>query len=439
MRGPTHFGFSPPLFRAACSRTVCTLAFLTGLTLLTDLTSLSPAIAGDWVQWRGAGRACDIAEQTVWPDALNDSVLKQQYRVSLGPSYSGPIVAGDKVFVTETVDKKSEAVRALNRTTGEELWKIEWPGAMTVPFFAAANGSWIRSTPVFDGKKLYVAGMLDVLVAIDAETGKEAWRLDFTKEFGTAPEAFGFVCSPLVDAGYLFVQTGGGLAKVECETGRIAWRSLKEDGGMMGGAFSSPIIATLCDQRQLLVQTRSKLVGVDLESGRELWSKEVASFRGMNILTPTVIDDLVFTSSYGGGSFMFQITRDGDQFAAKEVWKKTVEAYMSSPVVIGGKIYTHLKNQRFTCIDPTTGESLWTSKPFGKYWSMAVNGTRMLVLDERGDLMLLEASEDEYKELDARHVSDSSTWAHVAVAGNQVFVRALDELIVYQWQPAATN
>ena len=35
---------------------------------------------------------------------------------------------------------------------------------MTVPFFAKANGDWIRSTPAYDDGRLYVAGMKDVFI-----------------------------------------------------------------------------------------------------------------------------------------------------------------------------------------------------------------------------------------------------------------------------------
>ena len=388
----------------------------------------------DWTQWRGPDRAGHLTDQAAWPDKLDETTLAQMFRIPLGPSYSGPIVANDRVFVTETVDKQTEVVRAVNRLTGEELWKVEWPGAMTVPFFAASNGSWIRSTPAWDGRTLYVPGMLDVLVALDGESGRELWRVDFAKEFGTGIEAFGFVCSPLVDNGFVYVQTSGGLAKVDSQSGQIIWRSLKEQGGMMGGAFSSPIIATLAGVRQLVVQTRTRLTGVDPKSGDELWSVEIPSFRGMNILTPTVLGDRVFTSSYGGGTFLFEVTRSDDGFSIREVWKKTIEAYMSSPVVVGDKLYLHLRNQRFTGIDPLTGESHWTSKPFGKYWSIAVNGSRLLGLDERGDLILVDANPTEYRQLDIRHISDSSTWAHVAVSGDQIFVRELDALTVYKWR-----
>jgi outer membrane protein assembly factor BamB len=107
---------------------------------------------------------------------------------------------------------------------------------------------------------------------------------------------------------------------------------------------------------------------------------------------------------------------------------------MSSPVVIDSKIYLHLRNKRFSCLDSVTGESLWRTTPFGDYWSIVANGSKLLVLDAKGDLILIDANSKEYSQIDIRHVSDVSTWAHLAVADDQVFVRALDALIVYRWK-----
>ncbi|MEZ6136887.1 MAG: hypothetical protein R3C53_18485 [Pirellulaceae bacterium] len=44
----------------------------------------------------------------------------------------------------------------MDRTSGTELWKQRWEGAMSVPFFAKSNGDWIRSTPATDGKHVVV-------------------------------------------------------------------------------------------------------------------------------------------------------------------------------------------------------------------------------------------------------------------------------------------
>ena len=106
---------------------------------------------------------------------------------------------------------------------------------------------------------------------------------------------------------------------------------------------------------------------------------------------------------------------------------------MSSPVVVGGHIYLHLRNQRCVCLDVKTGEDCWTTKPFGKYWSLAANDDRLLALDQSGELLLIEASPDAFKLIDRRSVADDA-WAHVAVAEKQIFVRALDAIKAFQWE-----
>ncbi len=152
--------------------------------------------APTWPQWHGPTRDCFVGGST-WPTSLGKDHLKLLWHVDLEPGYSGPIVAADRVFVAKTKDQKTEIVQALDRATGRELWRAEWPGAMSVPFMAKRNGDWIRSTPANDGQSLFAGGMRDVLVCLDAKTGKERWRVDFVKDFKAPLPDFGFVCSPL--------------------------------------------------------------------------------------------------------------------------------------------------------------------------------------------------------------------------------------------------
>lgn len=394
-----------------------------------------PVIAAEpglqWPQWRGPSRDGIVDQQ--WPQTLSPENLKRKWKVELGPSYSGPIVAADRIFVTETQAKQSEVVRALDRETGEEIWKASWPGAMSVPFFAASNGSWIRATPAYDGEKLYVAGMRDVLVALDARTGAELWRVNFVDQLNSKLPSFGFVSSPLVIGDFVYVQAGGGFVKLNKHTGKIVWRSLADDGGMMGSAFSSPVQADIAGREQLLIQTRTKLAGVDPGDGNVLWSQEIEAFRGMNILTPLAVNDRVFTSAYGGRSLMFQLQKSQSGFEAVPAWDNKAQAYMSSPILIDGHIYLHLRNQRFTCIDAETGETKWTTRPYGKYWSMATNGKQILALDQRGELFLIRPNPEEFTLVARQQLTDQETWAHLAVCGNEIHVRELEAMTVYEW------
>lgn len=405
---------------------------LVALVLLAPLAAAEP-LPLPWPQWRGPTRDALVTGPS-WPARLQGRGLEQRWAAPLAEGYSGPVVTTDRVFVAETRDRAEEVVRALDRKTGKQLWEASWKGAMTVPFFARTNGSWIRSTPACDGDSVYVAGMRDVLVCLDAATGKERWRADLMARYQAPLPAFGFVCSPLVDGEAVYVQAAASVLKLDRRTGQTIWRSLQDGGGMYGSAFSSPTIAVLAGKRQLVVQTRTKLAGVDLASGDVLWSQEIPAFRGMNILTPTVVGDRIFTSAYGAKTYLFAVEKAGDRFTVKTLWTLNMDANMSSPVVIGKHAYLHLKNQRFTCIDLDAGKVCWTTgKAFGKYWSLVACGDRILALDQRGILYLLRANPEQFEQLDERRVSNQETWGHLAVAGDELYVRDLKGLTVHRW------
>jgi hypothetical protein len=413
-----------------------TIQFLIGLpsnTFADEASDLSNA-KQIWPQWRGPDRDGQVSGPR-WPDRLDEKSLERLWRLPLGPSYSGPIITEDLVFTTETKNKESEIVLALDRKTGKERWRASWTGAMSVPFFAASNGSWIRSTPAYDGQYLYVAGIRDVLVCLDAKTGTEKWRVDFVEQLKTPLPTFGFVCSPLVDGDAIYVQAGASLVKLNKHTGAILWRAMKDKGGMNGSAFSSPIIANVAGKRQVVVQTREILAGVDIDSGEELWSQKVPAFRGMNILTPVVFGDALFTSTYQNKSFLYQVSKGADHFQIAEAWNNKAQGYMSTPVVIDGHAYMHLQSERFACINLTTGERTWTSQPFGKYASLVAQGNKILALVANGVLVYIKANPREFELIDKLKISESETWAHLAISGNELFIRELDALSAFRWNP----
>src|SRR5262249_13521974 len=151
---------------------------------------------------------------------------------------------------------------------------------------------------------------------------------------------------------------------------------------------------------------------------------------------PTVYKDSVLTSAFGGRTLLFNISQKGGKFTAAEAWNNPAQGYMSSPVISGSHAYLHLRNQRFTCLNLKTGEECWTTdKAFGKYWSMVVQGDRILALDQVGILCLIRANPEKFELLDSRKISDEETWAHLAVCGDELFVRELNAIAAYRWQP----
>jgi len=405
------------------------------LAVVPAAAAAAEAPAASWPQWRGPDRDGTAAASPAWPGSLSEDTLNRAWHIPLDPSYSGPIVTRGLVITTETSKKSTELVRAFKVETGEEVWRASWEGSISVPFFAKSNGDWIRSTPATDGERVYVAGMRDVLVCLDAATGKEIWRKDFMKEFGSEVPAFGFVCSPLLDGDAVYVQAGGGTVKLNKLTGEVLWRGFQDGGGMMGSAFSSPMVARLAGRQQVIVQSREKLAGLDPKSGGTLWETPVEAFRGMNILTPVVFKDGVFTSTYGGRSLWLKVSGEEGALKATEGWSQNEQGYMSTPVIIGDHAYHHLRSQRMVCFDLRSGEEKWTSSErFGKYVSLVAQGDRLLALDERGLLYLIAASPSQLNILSERRVSEEDTWAHLAVAGRDLFIRDLKGLSRWRWE-----
>lgn len=388
--------------------------------------------ADEWLQWRGEHRDGTVSGNP-WP--ADFSGLKEKWRVPLGQSYSGPLITKKLVITTESRERQFEAVRAYDRETGKEVWRTEWEGHQGVPFFAWRNGDWMRSTPVCDGPNLYVAGMRDVLVCLETATGKEKWRVDFVKEFKSDPPAFGFVCSPLLDGDALYVQAGGAFCRLEKESGKVVWKTLEDGGGMYGSAFSSPFIASPGGKRQILVQTRTDLCGVNPADGAVLWMQKIEAFRGMNIFTPVVAGDRIFTSAYKGVSQAWDLIPSGGAMAPKLAWEHKSEGYMSTPLLISGNIYMLHRNQRFLCLDLAKGEQRWVSEQkFGEYWSLISREDRILSLDQKGVIRLVRATPEKFDLQAERKISEDETWAHIAAVDGHLAVRELKALVFWDWK-----
>lgn len=103
---------------------------------------------------------------------------------------------------------------------------------------------------------------------------------------------------------------------------------------------------------------------------------------------------------------------------------------MSTPVVVEGHAYLHLRNQRVACRELREGRERWTAgEAYGKYGSLVAQGDRILALDQRGVFYLLRANLSELGLVDSRVLGVSDTWAHLAVRGQDLFVRGLNELV----------
>ena len=379
-----------------------------------------------WNQWRGPQR------DGVWPGELPTSLsnLTLAWEKPLQPSYSGPVTDGKIVYTTETVDESFERLTAFDLQTGEVKWRTQWEGAIEVPGYAMANGSWIKSTPALAEQSLVVLGMRDEVICLDPATGKIRWQVDLAERFDARRPPFGGVCSPLIDDGAVYVMGGGATVKLSLADGSTIWKTLADEGDD-DDACSSPIIATLAGKRQLVVQTRTRLCGVELSDGSLLWSNAIEAYRNMNILTPMVLGDRIYTAAQRGRSHFFKVSCTDSQWESTELWTQKTQAYMSSPVADDETIFVHSSNDRLTALDVATGDILWTSKPMGKYQSLVRDEKTILVLNNEGEVLAVKMDRDQLSILDRRKLATDS-WAYLGVCEGGILVRDLNALKVYK-------
>lgn len=387
-----------------------------------------------WPQWRGPNRN-GIAASGAWPDSLSEEHLTPKWRTELAPGYSGPVVGADKIFIVETRDDKEEVVRALDRETGEPLWEVKWDVTFDVPAMGRGQGDWAKATPAYDGTHLFVAGMQGFLKCIDAESGEIVWEINPFDHYGHARPQWGYDSSPIVRGDHVYVQGGRRFLKIATATGEIEWGVLEFGGDPGWQSIASPQLVEITGAEQFVVHMPGLLAGVDPESGATYWTQETPAYQSIAYLDPLVIGDSLFVSIYGKRSHRFNIAPAGEAYEVTEAWSTKAKGNMASPVVIDGYVYMLLNNRRMACLDFATGEEKWrTRESFGRYWSMVAGDGKILALDEAGELLLIRANPEEYDLLDRRSFADSSTWAYLAVVGDEVYVRDLQGLTRFEWK-----
>lgn len=415
-----------------------TLSFASILCLLLWVVFAAPVFAEDgapdWTQWRGPNRDAHVPGPA-WPDSLSTDALRKQWRVELPPGYSGPIVAGDRIFVAGTENEQDEVVQALDRETGQMLWLTRWPGAIVVPMIGRGQGNWIKSTPAWDGEKLYVLGMEDVLVALDGKSGAIHWRVDFKEHFETEQPEYGAPSSPLLYKDWVFIQAAGRLVRLKKETGEVDWHGFFTGDAAELTPFSSPVIAEIAGRKQLVAFFPKGMGAIDPDTGEILWEIPVETAIGAAYPTPVIYGDNIFLSLYGRKTHLFHVSKNEDgTFTCEPVWEHKAKGYLSTPVVVDGHAYVQLTNRRVICLNLETGEETWGARQrFGLYWGMHANGDKILALDGEGTLRLLRANPGEMEILDSRQISDAQAWAPIAFSGRELYIRDIEGVTKYIW------
>jgi outer membrane protein assembly factor BamB len=436
------------------------------------------AMAEDWPQWLGPQR------DGVWREGgiiehFPAEGLHPRWRASVGGGYAGPAVSSGKVFVTDHLLKQGadrprdpfaritqagvERVLCFDERTGKPLWTHEYDCPYSISYSAGP-----RATPAIDVDRVYTLGAEGDLLCLGVSDGHVIWSKHLSGELAPTP-TWGFAGHPLVDGKKLIVLScgtdaakGQGLVTAfDKMTGDVLWTALAADRAT-GAGYCPPMIFQACGTRQLIIWDPKTIHSLDPETGKSYWSEPFGPVQnGVSIATPRMYHDpqlgsLLYVTSAPSGSIMLKL--DASAPKASVLWKRVgkggrkteaVQSLMSWPTLRDGDIYGIDIMGELRCVEIKSGNRIWetfdatTGEAGPQMWATAFlfpigdAGTRYLIVNEHGDLILADLSHKGFSATSRTHLLDPTNsdpgrpvlWCCPALADRCIFWRNDKEIV----------
>lgn len=394
-------------------------------------TAALPAQAepADWPAFRGPARdGCrtETRFSTNWSPAP-----RELWRRKIGSGWSSFIAVGDYVFTQEQRGAE-ELVTCYAAATGADVWVNRIPAR-----YEDSMGLGPRATPTFLDGRLYTQGATGQLQCLDASTGTTLWKRDVAADTDTDIPGYGFASSPLPVGGLVVTFSCAGEGKTaiayDLKSGEIAWRA-----GHGTSVYSSPHLASICGVPQLLMVSDFGLQAFEVETGAALWEHPWKVKTNPRCVQPLIVEgDAVMLGTTGTmGSKLLRIQKNAASWDASEVWMtKRFRPYFNDCVSHKGYCYG-FDGERLACIDLKTGQSQWEGKRCGGQLLLLPEMDLFLVLTEAGDIMLVSATPQQYREVASFKAISGKTWNHPVLARGRLFVRNAEEAACFELPPA---
>jgi len=324
----------------------------------------------EWPNWRGpAGQGSTGSGR--YPIRWNATNVL--WKASLpGKGGSTPVVCGGRVFVTCPAEGR-DAVLAFD-LSGRNLWRTAL-GSESPPKHRTL-GSSANASPVADAQGVYVYFRSGTLASLDTN-GLVRWQVNIAERFGRDQLFWDQGSSPVLTSEHVvLVRMHGGeswVAGFDKRNGELRWRQLRSftvpvenDNG-----YSTPLLFEHEGKPALLVWGADHLTAHAAADGRLLWS-----CGGFNpdqtgywpaIATPVIVgnvavvpvgrDDRPNQARVHG----IRVDGRGDVTQTHRLWKREdVGVFVASPAATDGKVYLLRHRGGVVCLDPTSGQTLWT-------------------------------------------------------------------------------
>ncbi len=415
------------------------------------------AVADDWPQWMGPNRD-GVWKETGVVTQIDSKGLPIVWRTPIGGGYSGPAVAGGRVFVTDfqakdpkltndpgTRDTRAgvERILCLDMKTGAIQWKQEWPKTYKISYAAGP-----RATPTVDGDRVYVLGAEGDLLCLSAKSGEIIWKKDLVATYKAETPLWGHSAHPLIVGNLLYCLAGGKdhvVVALNKETGAEVWHALS--ASEIG--YCPPSVATIAGKQQLVIWHADAICGLDLQSGASLWTHPLAPKYAMSIAAPRIQKNQLFASGIGEVGEMIEFGSDGKP---KTTWKGQIKQCVFSAnatsLWIDDTLYgADCGSGMFVAVDAKSGKRLWETFDLttGVAGRRASHGTAFVVQNngtayifaETGELILAKLTPAAFEVKGKMKVLEPTgecfgrpvVWSHPAFADKCMIARNDKEIV----------
>ncbi len=392
----------------------------------------APSNAADWMQFRGPGGlgiSDDKQTPVTWSAGENIA-----WQVDLpGPGASSPIVVSDRVYLTcytgyglePNQGDQQDLLRHLlcfDRATGKELWKKTFEPKLPEHKYQGEGSyhGYAASTPISDGQRLYVFFGKSGVFCFDLD-GHEQWQASV----GDGINGWGSGGSPVLFRDLLLVNASvesGSLVALEKQSGKEAWRAKG-----VSAAWNTPLLVEEKKQAEVIVSSQGRLLSFDPGDGKPLWNADGVH----RYVCPSVVAHEGVVYAIGGGhtSLAVRLGGSGDVTTSHGIWRKEKGSNVGSPVYHEGHLYWASDGGGLMCCqNAQTGEFVYQERleprP-GNIWSSPVLADGKLYIVSQHEGTYVVAARPQFELLAHNQFADdnSRTNASPAVSGGQLLLR----------------
>jgi len=224
------------------------------------------------------------------------------------------------------------------------------------------------------------------------------------------------------------------------KTGKTVWKTnrsvvwndenvpgqMAKDGDLRK-AHSTPLIATVAGKAQMFSAGAKAAYAYDPVTGRNFGR---CNTRMVGCAETALPRGLVFFVTGLNKKELWAVKTDGqgDVTDTHVVWKlKTHVGKYASPLLVNGLIYTAAEESFVTCLEATTGETVWTERMGGKHAASPIYADgRLYFFSQEGKTTVLKPGRK--FEVLATNALESGFMASPAVSGKAFFLRTRTHL-----------